>query len=86
MSTIFLRYFYRTEIPSGWQAHSSKTLATYLYSDGSKGKLTIVLIKLPNMSALMNHKDKLSYISLSLNSRTISIIVPISYWIYFLSF
>lgn len=64
-------------IPSEWHAQSSKTLATCLYSDYSTGKLIMVLIRIEKISALMNQSDKLSYISLSLNSRTMSIIYPI---------
>lgn len=33
MSTTLGRYFDKTIIPSAWQAHSSKILATDLYSD-----------------------------------------------------
>lgn len=77
MSTMLLRYFERTKIPSAWQAQSSKILATDLYSVGSRGQCIMNLIRLLKMSALMKSKDNSSYISLSLNSRVISIIVPI---------
>jgi hypothetical protein len=46
----------------------------------------IVLIKQEKIFDLMNCNDKLSYISLSLNSRMISITKPIRDYIYFLSF
>ena len=84
MSTILLRCFYNTLIPSGWQAHNSKILATALYSVLSIGRFTIALIKELKMSALINHNDKVSYISLSLNSSIISITVHIKFYrVYF---
>mmetsp|Transcript_25102 Transcript_25102/g.24566 ORF Transcript_25102/g.24566 Transcript_25102/m.24566 type:complete len:269 (-) Transcript_25102:859-1665(-) len=67
----------RTLMPSGWQAQSSKTLATSLYSWTSSGRLTITLMRPLKMSALMNHSDRLSYISRSLKSSTMSITAPI---------
>jgi hypothetical protein len=79
MSIILLKYFCKTEIPSGWQAQSSKMRAIDLYSDYSIGKLTIVLIRGLKISDLMNHMDRLSYISLSLKSRTISMRIPIRF-------
>ena len=85
MSIMFFRYLWRTAIPSGWHAHNSKILATLLYSGASIGRFIIVLTRGWKMSLLMNHRDIVSYISLSLNSRIMSITIPIKDWIYFLS-
>ena len=85
MSIMLLKYFYKTEIPSGWQAQSSNILATDLYSACSIGKFTIVLIRGLKISDLMNQSERASYISLSLNSRTISIMSPTKFSICFFS-
>lgn len=72
-------------MPSGWHAQSSNILATCLYSGSWIGRLTIVLMRGLKISALMNHSERASYISLSLNSRTMSITYPIKSYTYFFS-
>ena len=61
-------------MPREWHAHSSNIRATYLYSASGRGLATTIdLIRIENMPERTKFIESLSYISLSLKSKTTSI-------------